>query len=251
MTTVQIVSDLHIEYKNDYIPNPLKFITPSADILILAGDIGSLYKKNQLLQFLLLLCPHFQFVLYIPGNHEFYRVQDIREVSIKTLKDRLRFIELSIQNLYILDRKSVRFGDICIAGCTLWTKPDIPIPKYLVRIHEMNTQVYSDIHNNDVKYINKMIKFCHKKKLRLVVVTHHGPTYQILKGKKNCDKFISLYVNNLDYLLVKNKIHTWICGHIHQNFDFKTEGGTRIVGNQKGKPKDKIQDFSKKFTIKI
>ena len=35
MVTVQIASDLHIEYKNNNIPNPLDFITPSADILIL------------------------------------------------------------------------------------------------------------------------------------------------------------------------------------------------------------------------
>ena len=52
MVTVQIASDLHIEYKNNNIPNPLDFITPSADILILAGDIGSFYKIQQLTEFL-------------------------------------------------------------------------------------------------------------------------------------------------------------------------------------------------------
>jgi hypothetical protein len=33
-----------------------------------------------------------------------------------------------------------------------------------------------------------------------------------------------------------------------KNFDFEIEG-TRIVGNQRGKPKDRITDFSKAFTL--
>ena len=27
---------------------------------------------------------------------------------------------------------------------------------------------------------------------------------------------MSLYVSNLDHLLDKNNIHTWVCGHIHK-----------------------------------
>lgn len=251
METLQIVSDLHIEYKNNDVPNPLDFITPSADILVLAGDIGSLYKPRQLTCFLSSLCSYFQIVLYVPGNHEFYKQQDIKPVSIQTLKDRLYTIEQSIPNFYVLDRSSVRISDVCIAGCTLWTKPEIPIPKYIVRVHNMDTSVYSAIHDSDVKYINKIIKFCQKNKLRLVVVTHHGPTYRILDGAKKRKKLLSLYASHLDHLLTSSKVHTWICGHVHHNFDFVTSGGTRVVGNQKGKVKDNIIDFSKSFTIDI
>ena len=46
MTSIQIASDLHIEFKNDDVPDPLNYITPTANILILAGDIGSLYKTG-------------------------------------------------------------------------------------------------------------------------------------------------------------------------------------------------------------
>ena len=52
-------------------------------------------------------------------------------------------------------------------------------------------------------------------------------------------------------LLTSEKVNTWICGHIHKNFDFFTENGTRVVGNQKGKQKDKINDFYKNFTINM
>ena len=67
----QISSDLHIENFEDDV-DPLKLITPKADVLILAGDIGSLYKYEQLFRFINNLVNHFKFILYIPGNHEYY-----------------------------------------------------------------------------------------------------------------------------------------------------------------------------------
>ena len=61
--------------------------------------------------------------------------------------------------------------------------------------------------------------------------------------------FQSLYATDLEYLLDKNKVHTWICGHVHKNFDFVSEKGTRVLGNQKGKPKDRIRDYNREFVI--
>jgi UDP-2,3-diacylglucosamine pyrophosphatase LpxH len=81
-------------------------------------------------------------------------------------------------------------------------------------------------------------------------------TYKILndgftENIKKRDRYVSLYFSNLDNLLTKEKVHTWICGHIHQNFDYITNGGTRLVGNQYGKPRDNIDDYSKEFLVKI
>ena len=94
-----------------------------------------------------------------------------------------------------------------------------------------------------------MIEHCNKNNLKLVVITHYCPSYKALG--QSYKRFPSLYVSNLDYLLSVKKVHTWICGHIHKNFNFITEGGTRLVGNQKGKPKDKINDYKKDFVIEI
>lgn len=261
---IQIVSDLHIEYKNNDIPDPLKYINPVSKILILAGDIGSLYKIDQLKGFLKKLCIHFEMVLYVPGNHEYYMQHDMNcnPMSMEDLNERLHSLEDDIENLYILNRKSIIIDDICISGCTLWTKTAVKIPKFIVRIHGLNTNMYNILHHNDLKYINSMVDYCAKKSLKLVVITHHCPSYDImdnthkiiLDGKENIkkkDKFVSLYFSNLNHLLYKNKIHTWICGHIHQNFDFITNNGTRLVGNQYGKPKDNIDDYSKEFVVKI
>lgn len=250
-TKFQIVSDLHIEYKNDNVDiDPLDYITPSCDNLILAGDIGSLYKINQLTNFLKKLCTHFKIVIYVPGNHEYY--VDLKyqiPLNLSKLTEILYNIENEIQNLYILNKSSLTIGDICITGCTLWSLPDIKIPKFLVRIHGINNKIYENKHNSELNYIKKMIEYCNEKNLKLMVVTHYCPTYKAL-GQQH-KRFSSLYVTNLDYLLDHNKVNTWVCGHIHKNFDFITENGTRVVGNQKGKLKDKIDDFSKNFVISI
>jgi Icc-related predicted phosphoesterase len=251
MSKFQIVSDLHIEYKNDIAPDPLDLITPSAEILILAGDIGSFYKINQLYEFLNKICKYFKYVLYVPGNQEYYTFDEYRPMSMNFLINRLYEIENSIHNLYVLNKSSIIIDDVCIVGCTLWSKPSIKLPKYIVRIHGINNEIYEKKHENDVKYIEKMSNYAKNNHLKLLVVTHYCPTYRVLDGYFKKDKFSSLYTTDLEYLLSSSKIHTWICGHVHNNFDFISANGTRVVGNQKGKPKDKIEDFLKNFVIKI
>ena len=115
----------------------------------------------------------------------------------------------------------------------------------------MNTEIYEKKFNNDLNYINKMIEYCGKNNLKLVVATHYCPTYDVINDEKMRDKYVSLYVSNLDYLLTKEKIHTWICGHIHSNFNIISKNGTRVVGNQFGKPRDNITDYSKELIINI
>jgi predicted phosphodiesterase len=252
MTNFQIVSDLHIEYKTNDVPDPLKLITPSADILILAGDIGSFYQYDQLNTFLVKLCPQFKVVIYVPGNHEYYIVNGYKPKTMSDLLNNFMKIEESISNLYILNRSSALIDDVCIVGCTLWTDPKVHVPKFIVRIPEMNTQKYSERHEGDLIYIKKMINYCQKKQIKLFVITHHCPTYSVITThKKLTDKYISMYASDLDYLLDKEKVHTWVAGHIHINFDLITEGGTRLVGNQRGKPKDHITDYNKSMVISI
>lgn len=250
MTKFQIVSDLHIEY-NNYI-DPLKLITPSAEILILAGDIGSLYKINQLKNFLSNICKHFKAVIYVPGNHEYYIINDSKPETMFSLNNKLSKIEKEIDNLYILNRASLKIDNVCIIGATLWSSCKVNIPKYIVRINGMNNRLYNNLHEQDLSYIESMIKYCKKNNLTPLVVSHHCPTYSVIKTqKKKNDRFISLYATNLEYLLNKSSVHTWVCGHIHSNFDMNTEGGTRIVGNQFGKPKDNIRDYYKDFVISV
>lgn len=252
MLSFQIAFDLHIEYKNDEVPDPFVYIEPKAEILILAGDIGSFYKFDQLKTFLSLLCQQFKTVLYIPGNHEYYTVAGIYPKRMEDLLECFMTLEKEFNNFFILNRTSIQIGDVCIVGCTLWSHCIIPLPKYIVRIKHMDTAVYNTLHNQDVLFINKAIAYCKQKSLKLLVITHHAPTYDVTSSFSNKKKsYSSLYASNLNHLLSSDKVHTWVCGHVHVNFDYMTEGGTHLVGNQYGKPKDNITDYDKSKIIYV
>lgn len=250
MVQFQIASDLHIESNLNQTQDPLDLITPSAGILILAGDIGSFYKHNQLKTFLDKLCVHFNIVLYVPGNNEYYSVNGYETQSMATLLNNFVSISSSIKNLQILNCSSVIINDICILGCTLWSEPFMNVPKFIVRIPEMTTRIYKQTYDTQLGYIKKMIKYCKKKELKLLVITHHGPTYSaITNTKKLNDKYVSLYASNLDKMLVKQNVHTWVYGHIHINVDKITDDGTHLVSNQLGKKNNMAKNYSKKHII--
>jgi predicted phosphodiesterase len=253
MVKFQIASDLHIEFRNERYAVVTDYITPSADVLILAGDIGNLYQYDQLRQFLEDVCNLFQYVLYVPGNHEYYRVNNIPEVPLHQLTDLLIELETNISNLFLLNRGSVCIEDVCIAGCTLWSDPKVTsIPHYIVRIRGFNKPaIYRAAHHKDLRFIDRTVAYCKEKKQKLLMVTHHCPTYRVTKGKKDNDEYVSLYATNLERRLRGDQVHTWVCGHIHKNFDFVSTQGTRVVGNQKGKPKDDITDYRMNMVIEV
>ena len=248
--TLQVVSDLHIEYNNDEKVDPLTIITPSADILVLAGDIGSFYKYDQLHDFLSRIVGHFKHVIYVPGNHEYYIPPNHTPLSLKDLDIVKNKIGNSFVNLSLLDRDSLVIGDYCIVGATLWSNIQCELPRFIVRINQMTTAMYKHRFEEDLKYIKKMIHHCTEKNLKMICVTHHPPTENVLyKTSKKREKYKSLYASDLDDILDGEIVKTWMCGHVHRNFDFMSEKGCRVLGNQKGKPKDNITDFKKDLVI--
>lgn len=249
MVKFQIMSDIHIENLEDDLKIE-DFIQPSTEILILAGDIGRVTKYKQLENFLKKICPFFEIVLYVLGNHEYYRVDNIKPKTMDEIILDLNSIKNNIPNLYILNRNSVIIDNVCITGCTLWSHVNINIPSFIVRIPYINSTKYNYLFQRDLNYIENMISYCQKKSLKLLVVTHHSPTFTVGLKKEN-DKYKTLYYNNLDNLLCSTKVHTWVCGHTHKNFDIITSRGTRVVSNQKGKLKDKVYGFSLNKIIEV
>jgi predicted phosphohydrolase len=251
MTSFQIVSDLHIErFKDDV--DPFQYIKKEADVLVMAGDIGSLYRLPQLTLFLKKLCDSFTQVLFVPGNHEYYTLREVEwKKSFKTLQIDLKIIEKSIPNLTVLHRKTVMIGDVCIAGCTLWSQPSISVPNYIVRIDGFRTRQYKRQHQEDLCFLHRTIKQCKKSGTKLAVITHHPPSFSLMKKKgRRKDKYRSLYVTNLDYMISKENMAVWVSGHIHFNSDIM-KNGTRLVSNQLGKRKDHVTDFNQSLVVEI
>ena len=252
MVEFQLVSDLHLTYDEtrDRYSSPTKHVHPEASILILAGDIGSLYHPKALKIALQELKDLFNTVLYVPGNHEYYvpKDGDNNRLTMKQLTKRLYALE-EISGLHILDRRSVRIGNVCIAGCTLWSDVSIKVPRYIVRIHGITDTIYKSMYRRDLLYLQKMANYCKARKHELVVVTHYSPSLGTLKGCKRKDKLSSLYASNLDYLF-DDPIVTWCYGHTHHNTDTMLNG-VRLVSNQLGRPTDDTKDFSSSCLISL
>jgi len=246
----QIISDIHLEVLDTETPKCTDFLIPRSKILVLAGDIGSIYRYEQLKNFLVDVSQYFEKILYILGNHEYYDVEPYKPKTMIELKNQYIDLTKIIKNLTILDRNYIIIADVCIAGCTLWSKAYKKIPKFILKITDINTSKYNELYYTDLHFIEDMITFCKEKDMKLIIITHHGPSNIITVSKKK-KRFNFLYSNNLDHLLNKNLIHTWVFGHNHINFDVICDKGCRLVSNQKGKLKDNIKDFSYEKIIKI
>ncbi|MEO7159820.1 MAG: metallophosphoesterase [Polaromonas sp.] len=125
---IQLLSDLHLESNPHFKAKPL----PGADLLVLAGDIGS-YQGGSLLSSLGIedfgLARFSPLpvalggagwptpVLFLPGNHE-YDGLDF-EAADKRLRDACERL-----GLIWLERQSVVLAGVRFVGCTLWTDFD-------------------------------------------------------------------------------------------------------------------------------
>jgi predicted phosphodiesterase len=243
---VQIVSDLHIErFKSNV--DLTEFINPKGDILIMAGDIGSMYMNDQLCDFLHQACENFPIVIFIPGNHEYYRLHKTKPLSFFTLEKNMCKFKLSHKNFYFLNRATLQIGNWLIIGSTLWSNTCI-FSKKIVKIHGFTLEKFLINHKLDKKFIIKQLKSAKKNKLNTLVVTHYPPIINAVHPKRRDDKFIDLYANNL-YSLLKNA-NIWVSGHTHYNYNIY-ENGCLLISNQLGKIKDNIKNYSKEMILNI
>ena len=126
---IQLLSDLHLESNPHYQPRPL----PGADVLVLAGDIGS-YQKGSLLggspaesDFGLARFSPLPVaqggaawptpVLFVPGNHE-YDALDFDEAHARLRESCARL------GLIWLERQTIVLHGVRFVGTTLWSDFD-------------------------------------------------------------------------------------------------------------------------------
>lgn len=126
---IQLLSDLHLESHPDFVPYP----APGADVLVLAGDIGS-YQVGSCL-------PDADFglarfsplprsqggaawpvpVIYVPGNHEYDALDfDVAHARLQATCARL--------GLIWLERETVVLSGVRFVGTTLWSDFDVLSP---------------------------------------------------------------------------------------------------------------------------
>ena len=120
---IQLLSDLHLEAHPHWLPTP----SPGADVLVLAGDVGSYQKGSQLTDtdFGLARFSPLQGwptpVFFVPGNHE-YDAQDF-DAAHSRLRETCERL-----GLIWLERETRVINGVRWIGTTLWSDFDALAP---------------------------------------------------------------------------------------------------------------------------
>ena len=270
---IQLLSDLHLEVHPQFVPEP----APDADLLVLAGDIGSYQNDSQVAgdNFgLERFSPLPQWggwptpVVFVPGNHE-YDMQDFDAAHdrLRRTCDRLGLLWLERETL-VLDR--VRF-----VGTTLWSDFDA------LADHEQCTDLTRRLRLRQKAF--RAANFylaktgttragtpCLAEPMReqalvcmawledalarpfdgpTVAITHFAPSLRSADPRYGLAPGTAGFCNALDHLLPRATL--WLHGHLHAPSDYTVQGqqadGTpwqcRVVANPLGYARKNEQAF--------
>lgn len=243
---IKIVSDIHLEISDYKIDNDVQ-----ADVLILAGDIlvgeklnmgtslRDIHSASIFHNFLSECNQLFNHVIYVLGNHEYYH-GDIN-TTLSTIKAQC----MKYPNIHVLEKESLTIDDVTFLGTTLWTNMDNENP---LSIHSAKNGMsdfqiirngYRPLSPEDtIKLFNESIDFLSTEMLKytdnkVVVITHHTPSFQSLHPNYAGNSLNGAFLNNLDDFILNNSIRLWCHGHVHTSFDYIL-GNTQVVCNPRG-----------------
>ncbi len=243
---LKLASDLHLEF---YLESVLAKGQPVLDsllqymfkpsihdkdtILILAGDILLLKQLKHFNYFFEKLSLQYKAVLWIFGNHEWFR-STINAKSVIEVKEYLAYLS----NVHILENEIFENEDYYIVGSTLWS--DINKGDYLTAHDVANVsrdykkitfqegkhysnlrprQVSQMFKNNEAFIFESLMKAKDFNKTK-VVVTHHPPTVKAIPEhyKINSDYWSDFGQVNFDKLKEFDILPKfWFHGHIHES----------------------------------
>jgi hypothetical protein len=261
---IQLLSDLHLESNPHFQAVP----TPGADLLVLAGDIGSYQNGSRLQEFGIADFGLARFsplpvteggagwptpVFFLPGNHEYDGLDfDVAHQRLRETCERL--------GLIWLDREKVVHRGVRFLGCTLWTDFDALGAEaaaagqlslrdelkgrekafraanfYLSKNHAFRAGqplLAEDVREEGLR---------HQAWLRAalaepfdgptVVVTHFAPSLASADPRYGLVPGTAGFCNALDDLLPLAQL--WLHGHLHCAIDYATRG-CRVVANPLG-----------------
>lgn len=266
------MSDLHLESEPGYVPRP----AAGAELLVLAGDIGS-YQRGSKLEGddfgLARFSPRHGWpvpVLYVPGNHEYdNRDFDETHARLRALCEQL--------DITWLEREEVVRGGIRFLGTTLWAdfdalalapgQPEPTIQQLLKARHKAFRAANF--------YLQKAAATRHGqpwmaegwRDLALVcqawlqealarpfdgttvVVTHFAPSLHSADPRYGLRPGTAGFCNSLEPLMAQAQF--WLHGHLHCQQDY-VEHGCRVVANTLGyAAKGEQEDFREDLILDI
>ena len=242
---IRVASDLHLEqfYGKDIASVEAEVLPKDerdADsILVLAGDISS--KPDQLGLFLKQIEHRFKHVVYVPGNHEYYR-HDMKfwnENVIDYLEDNFVNLSAAIGQVRCSVVDGVRFiygtfwsdgGETAFDALNvsrgLW---DFKIIKY--DGHSFSVSDMVKIHEKMKSDVRAFLSV--KSDVPTIVVSHHMPSYRLCHPRFGNEINGGFASKSEDLLIGESAPDVWIHGHTHDTIDMMLHD-TRIVCNPRG-----------------
>lgn len=260
---IQLLSDLHLEAHPHFTAQP----TPGADVLVLAGDVGSYQPGSKLddADFgLARFSPHHGWptpVIFVPGNHE-YDTLDFDEAHARLRETCARL------GLIWLERETVVLDGVRFVGTTLWsdfdalgpTAADIPVQKgvnHTTNVLAEQLKARDKAFRAANYYLSKTLttragELWVAEGLReqslvcqdwlraalatpfdgpTVAVTHFAPSLLSADPRYGRTPGTAGFCNALDDLLPL--AHTWLHGHLHAPSDY-VHHGCHVVANPLG-----------------
>ena len=248
--SIRVLSDLHLEFSNGQVDIPSNN-NDNNTILLLLGDIGIAKTESTYVPFITEMSHRFRHVIYIMGNHEHWKGK------FPCTYNKIWYNLVELDNVTVLEKDSVVIDNVAFIGATLWTNMNNnnPITMFDAKL-KMND--YARIRNGPDgepwkrkldpedtvadhitarNYIFAEIKSMKELGLKVVVMTHHAPSYWSLSESKQGDSMNGAYVNNLTNAIVDIEDNMqpdiWCHGHVHNNSDY-TIGQTRVICNPRG-----------------
>jgi len=240
---VLIYSDLHLEF-TDFEPPQV-----DVDLVVLAGDIAvrgqGVVWANQTFD-----CP----VLYVCGNHEFYRGHIDRTL--------LKMKAAARKHVHVLDNQCIVIGDTRFLVATAWTD-FTSTGNYKVAMslcwEWMNDfkrirsgEGFSKLRPVDLIARNIVAReflateLAKKFEGKTIVITHHCPIKDVA-GDGHEGHLGAAYYNQWHDLVPQADV--WVFGHTHHAVD-TVISGCRMVSNPKGYPGERT-GFSADFIIDV
>jgi hypothetical protein len=263
---IQLLSDLHLETQPDWQPTP----APGADLLVLAGDIGSYQAKSQLSDAdfgLARFSPQLGWptpVLFVPGNHEYDGlVFEEAHQRLRASCDKLGLTWLERESLVLRggDGRPVRF-----IGSTLWSDFDalVPLDGPLAAQLKAREKAYRAANyylrttgttiNDGEAFLAEQVRalsLASQQWLRqalaqpfddgpTVVVTHFAPSLHSADPRYGLVPGTAGFCNAMDDWLPQAQL--WLHGHLHCPSNYLHKG-CRVVANPLGYARKGEQDF--------
>lgn len=246
---IQLLSDLHLEAHPHFAPPP----TPGADLLVLAGDVGSYQTGSQLTDadFGLGRFSPLQGwpmpVVFVPGNHEYDGFDfDAAHARLRATCERL--------GILWLERETLVLEGVRLVGTTLWTDFDAlavsaPEAQQLkardkaFRAANYYLKKTLTTRNGEpwlAEGVRAQALVC-QAWLRAAlatpfdgptaVITHFAPSLLSADPRYGLVPGTAGFCNALDDLLPQAQL--WLHGHLHAPSDYRV-GGCRVVANPLG-----------------